>query len=65
MALTYAFQIVLFTGMLFYLDWQLALAAFVASQIPLIARCYRGASRRRPGSCAAGRDPSAPSPRRA
>jgi ATP-binding cassette, subfamily B, bacterial len=31
MALTYAFQILLFTGMLFYLDWRLALAAFVAA----------------------------------
>src|SRR3954447_12967787 len=30
-ALTYAFQIVLFTGMLFYLDWRLALAAFAAA----------------------------------
>jgi ABC-type multidrug transport system fused ATPase/permease subunit len=31
MALTYAFQILFFTGMLFYLDWRLALAAFVAA----------------------------------
>jgi ATP-binding cassette, subfamily B, bacterial len=31
MALTYAFQVAFFTGMLFYLDWQLALAAFVAA----------------------------------
>jgi ABC-type multidrug transport system fused ATPase/permease subunit len=30
MALTYAFQIVMFTGMLLYLDWRLALAALVA-----------------------------------
>jgi ATP-binding cassette subfamily B protein len=39
MALTYAFQILLFTGMLFYLDWRLALAAFVAAPgFLLIAR---------------------------
>jgi ABC-type multidrug transport system fused ATPase/permease subunit len=31
MALTYAFQIVLYTGMLFWLDWRLALAALVAA----------------------------------
>jgi ATP-binding cassette, subfamily B, bacterial len=31
MALTYAFQILFFSGMLFYLDWRLALAAFVAA----------------------------------
>ena len=39
MALTYAFQILFFTGMLFYLDWRLALAAFVAAPgFLLIAR---------------------------
>jgi ATP-binding cassette, subfamily B, bacterial len=31
MALTYAFQVVFFAGMLFYLDWRLALAALVAA----------------------------------
>ena len=39
MTLTYAFQIALFTGMLFYLDWRLALASFVAAPgFLLIAR---------------------------
>src|SRR4051794_9565604 len=43
MALTYAFQIVLFTGMLFYLDWQLALAALVAAPgFLLVARLLSG-----------------------
>ena len=31
MALTYAFQVVFFAGMLFYLDWRLALAALIAA----------------------------------
>ena len=31
MALTYAFQIVFFAGMLFWLDWRLALAALIAA----------------------------------
>ena len=39
MALTYAFQILFFSAMLFYLDWRLALAAFVAAPgFLLIAR---------------------------
>jgi ATP-binding cassette subfamily B protein len=43
MALTYVFQIVLFTGMLFYLDWQLALAALVAAPgFLLVARLLSG-----------------------
>jgi ATP-binding cassette, subfamily B, bacterial len=43
MALTYAFQIVLFTGMLFYLDWRLALAALIAAPGFLaIARALSG-----------------------
>ena len=44
MALTYGFQIVLFTGMLFYLDWRLALAALVAA--PRVPGRRPGAVRR-------------------
>jgi ABC-type multidrug transport system fused ATPase/permease subunit len=43
MALTYTFQIVFFAGMLFYLDWRLALAAFVAAPgFLLVARGLAG-----------------------
>ena len=66
MALTYAFQILLFTGMLFYLDWRLALAAFVAAPGSCSSpACCRDASRRPPANCAAAPARSAPSPRRA
>ena len=38
--LAYAFEILLFTGALFYLDWQLALAAMVAAPVFLLAAKY-------------------------
>ncbi|MGH3672616.1 MAG: ABC transporter ATP-binding protein, partial [Pseudonocardiaceae bacterium] len=38
--LAYAFEILLFTGALFYLDWQLALAALVAAPVFLLAARY-------------------------
>ena len=56
--LAYAFEILLFTGALFYLDWQLALVAMVAAPVFLLAARYFSArikdasreQRRRSGS---------------
>ena len=52
--------------MLFFLDWRLALAALIAAPGFLaVARLLSGRIQASPGSCADGRAPSAPSPRRA
>jgi ATP-binding cassette, subfamily B, bacterial len=48
MALTYTFQVIFFAGMLFYLDWRLALAALVAA--PGFLAVARGLSGRIQGA---------------
>ena len=53
MALTYAFQVVFFAGMLFYLDWRLALAALIAAPGFLaVARGLSGRIQSAARSCA-------------
>lgn len=56
--LAYLFQIVLFTGALFYLDWRLALASLLAAPVFLLAARYfsariRDASREQRRRCGA------------